>query len=59
MSLSVIGDLRKLIVNGFVKGYTNFEEALESKVDEEFTLKSLLNEQATLSEQGGIFLKNS
>ena len=24
-----------------------------------FTLRSLLNEQATLSEQGGIFLKNS
>ena len=33
----IIGDLRKLIVNGFVKGYSGFDSVLEYDVDEEFS----------------------
>ena len=33
----IIGDLRKLIVNGFLKGYSGFDSVLEYDVDEEFS----------------------
>ena len=37
MFLFCLGDLKKLIVSGFVKGYKNFWSALEDEADEEFS----------------------